>query len=113
FSMDQTLSLYLLETIPLLDPLAPEHALDVLTLVESILENPELILRRQLDRLKGRAVAEMKDEGLDDVQRMDELEKLEYPKPLRDFVYSTFKAFVVRHPWVGVEHSRPQSLAWA
>jgi hypothetical protein len=27
----------------------------VLTLVESILENPELILRRQLDKVKDRA----------------------------------------------------------
>ena len=29
---------------------SPDYALDVLTLVESILENPELILRKQLDR---------------------------------------------------------------
>ena len=111
FSMDQTLSLYLLETIPLLDPISPEHALDVLTLVESILENPELILRRQLDKVKDRAVAEMKAEGLDYSQRMEQLEKLEYPKPLRDFVYSTFNAFADRHPWVGEENIRPKSIA--
>ena len=59
----------------------------MLTLVESILENPELILRRQLDKLKDRAVAEMKAEGVEYEQRMEELEKLEYPKPLRDFIY--------------------------
>jgi hypothetical protein len=82
FSMDQTLSLYLLETIPLLDPQSPEYALDLLTLVESILENPEVILRRQLDKVKDRAMAEMKAEGLEYEQRMEELEKLEYPKPL-------------------------------
>jgi len=111
FSMDQTLSLYLLETIPLLDPESETHALDVLTLVESILENPELVLRRQLDKLKGRKVAEMKAEGLDYDQRMEELEKLEYPKPLRDFVYSTFNAFADRHPWVGEENIRPKSIA--
>ncbi len=87
FSMDQTLSLYLLETIPLLDPESETYALDLLTLVEAILENPELILRRQLDKLKGRAVAEMKAEGLDYDQRMEQLEKLEYPKPLRDFIW--------------------------
>ena len=111
FSMDQTLSLYLLETIPLLDPDAETHGLDLLTLVESILENPELILRRQLDKLKGRKVAEMKAEGLDYDQRMEQLEKLEYPKPLRDFVYSTFNAFADRHPWVGEENIRPKSIA--
>jgi superfamily II RNA helicase len=111
FSMDQTLSLYLLETLPLLDPETETHALDLLTLVESILENPELVLRRQLDKLKGRAVAEMKAEGLDYDQRMERLEKLEYPKPLRDFVYSTFNAFADRHPWVGEENIRPKSIA--
>jgi superfamily II RNA helicase len=111
FSMDQTLSLYLLETIPFLDADSPEHPLDVLTLVESILENPELILRRQLDKLKDRAVAEMKAEGLDYDQRMEQLEKLEYPKPLRDFIYATFNAFALRHPWVGDENIRPKSIA--
>jgi superfamily II RNA helicase len=111
FSMDQALSLYLLDTIPLLDPELETHALDILTLVESILENPELILRRQLDKLKGRAVAEMKAEGLDYDQRMEKLDTLEYPKPLRDFVYSTFNAFADRHPWVGEENIRPKSIA--
>ncbi len=111
FSMNQQLSLYLLETIPLLDPESETYALDLLTLVESILENPDLILRKQLDKLKGRKVAEMKAEGLDYDQRMAELEKLEHPKPLRDFVYSTFNAFADRHPWVGEENIQPKSIA--
>jgi superfamily II RNA helicase len=114
FSMDQALSLYLLETIPLLDTEGPDsetHALDLLTLVESILENPELILRRQLDKLKGKAIAEMKAAGMEYDQRMEELEKLEHPKPLREFIYSTFNEFADRHPWVGEENIRPKSIA--
>lgn len=111
FSMDQTLSLYLLETLPLLDPRSPEYALDVLTLVESILENPDLILRRQLDRVKDRAIAQMKADGMEYDQRMEEIEKLEYPKPLRDFVYDTFNAFAAKHPWVGQENIHPKSIA--
>jgi superfamily II RNA helicase len=111
FSMNQTLSLYLLDVIPLLDPESETHALDLLTLVESILEDPELILRRQLDKLKDRAIAEMKAEGLDYDQRMAKLESLEHPKPLREFVYSTFNAFADRHPWVGEENIHPKSIA--
>ncbi len=112
FSMDHALSLYLFETIPLLAVESETtHALDLLTLVESILENPELILRRQLDKLKDRKVAEMKAEGLDYDHRMAELEKMEYPKPLRDFIYMTFNAFADRHPWVGEEAIRPKSIA--
>jgi hypothetical protein len=111
FSMNQTLSLYLLETIPLLDADSLDYSLDLLTLIESILENPELILRRQLDKVKGKAIAQMKADGLDYEQRMAELEKLEYPKPLAEFVYMTFNAFAERHPWVGEEAIRPKSIA--
>jgi hypothetical protein len=36
---------------------------------------------------------------------------MEYPKPLRDFIYMTFNAFADRHPWVGEEAIRPKSIA--
>ena len=111
FSMDHTLSLYLLERSRCSTATRPGYALDVLTLVESILENPESILRRQLDRLKDRQMAELKAEGMEYDQRMEELEKLEYPKPQREFVYETFNAFADRHPWVGQENIRPKSIA--
>jgi superfamily II RNA helicase len=111
FSMDQALSLYLLDTIPLLDPESESYGLDLLTLVESILEDPDLILRRQLDKLKGKAIAEMKAAGMEYDQRMEELEKLEHPKPLRDFIYSTFNEFADRHPWVTEENIHPKSIA--
>jgi superfamily II RNA helicase len=110
FSMDQTLSLYLLETLPLLNPESPDYALDLITLVESILEDPDAILRKQLDRVKDRKMAEMKAEGVEYQDRMDELEKCEYPKPCREFVYSTFNEFAAKHPWVGQENIRPKSI---
>ena len=63
--MNQTLSLYLIETIPRLDADSPEYPFDLLTVVESILENPDIILRKQLDRIKDRAVAQMKADGVE------------------------------------------------
>jgi superfamily II RNA helicase len=111
FSMDQALSLYLLDTIPLVDPQQPDYALVLLTLVESILEDPDIVLRKQLDRLKDQKMAEMKMEGIEYEQRMEELEKLEYPKPNSEFVYATFNTFADRHPWVGQENIRPKSVA--
>jgi superfamily II RNA helicase len=110
FSMNQTLSLYLLETIPLLDPAAPDYPLDLITLIESILENPDVVLRKQLDKVKNQKMAEMKQDGVEYQERLDELEKLEYPKPRREFIYSTFNAFADRHPWVGQENIRPKSI---
>src|SRR5882672_19375 len=111
FSMDQALSLYLFDTIPLVDPQQPDYALILLTLVESIVEDPDIILRKQLDKVKDQKMAEMKMEGLDYDKRMEELEKLEYPKPNREFIYSTFNTFADKHPWVGQENIRPKSIA--
>ena len=108
--MDQTLSLYLLETIPLLDPQAPDYALVLVSLVESILEDPAIILRQQLDKVKDQKMADMKMDGIEYDQRMEELEKCEHPKPNREFIYSTFNEFATRHPWVGQENIRPKSI---
>jgi hypothetical protein len=53
----------------------------------------------------------MKMQGIEYDERMEELEKLEHPKPNREFVYSTFNAFADKHPWVGQENIRPKSIA--
>lgn len=111
FSIHKTLALYLLSTLPLLDQESETYALDVVTLVESILENPHTVLFKQLDKLKGEKVAELKAQGMDYEDRMAELEKLEWPKPNREFIYTTFNAFADRHPWVGEENIRPKSIA--
>ena len=110
FSLNQALSLYLIDTIKLLDRDHETYALDLLTLVESILENPELILRKQLDRLKTERMAQMRLDGLEYEERIEELEKLEYPKPNRDFIYETFNRFASDHPWVGQDNIRPKSI---
>jgi superfamily II RNA helicase len=111
FSLHQALALYLLDTIQKLDVQSEDYAPDVLTLAESILENPDLILRRQLDRVKDLKMAEMKMEGVEYEQRMEELQKCEYPKPRRDFIYDTFNAFRDAHPWIGQDNIRPKSIA--
>ncbi|HVT10087.1 MAG TPA: DUF3516 domain-containing protein [Polyangia bacterium] len=113
FSLNQTLSLYLLEALSVLDRDAPTYALDVLTLVEAIVEDPEPVLRRQLDLLKDEKMAQMKADGVEYDQRIAELEALEWPKPNRDFIYATFDDFASRHPWVGHQNVRPKSVARA
>ncbi|MDP2341405.1 MAG: DUF3516 domain-containing protein [Deltaproteobacteria bacterium] len=110
FSLHQTLSLYLLETLEVIDPARETWALDVVTLVESILENPKAILLRLQDKEKTAALAEMKAQGMEYDERMAELEKITWPKPLEDFIYQTFNEFKTKHPWVG-ENIRPKSIA--
>ena len=111
FSLHQALSLYLLDTVKLLDRASPDYAYDVLTLCEAIVEDPDQILRQQISRLKGDAVEQMKAEGVPYEERMEKLDEIEHPKPLREFLYDTFNAFAAVHPWVGNENVRPKSIA--
>jgi hypothetical protein len=74
-------------------------------------ENPEVILRSQLSRAKSDRMAAMKAAGVEYERRMMELDTVEYPKPLREFVYDTFNAFAARHPWVGESNIQPKSIA--
>lgn len=110
FALNQPLSLFALEVIEHLDRDAPDHALDVLSVIESVLENPGAILAAQLDKAKSDLVGEMKRNGVEYEERMERLETVEYPKPLRDDLYEAFNGFRARHPWVGQENVKPKSV---
>ena len=111
FSLHQALSLYLIDTLPLLNRESPDYPFDVLTLCEAIVEDPDQILRRQVDKQKGLKIEEWKAAGIPYEERMAKLEEVEHPKPLREFLYETFNAFAAAHPWVEQENVRPKSIA--
>lgn len=111
FSLNQALSLYVVEAVEVLDPEDAAYPLDVLTLVEATLEDPWAVLYRQTDTLKSRALAAMKAEGMEYEERMAELDKIEHPKPNAEFLYGTYEVFSERHPWVGSDVLRPKSIA--
>ena len=94
-----------------MDPEDPKHALNVISLIEAILENPDQILRAQINKAKDNLVAELREEGASYEERMEELEKVEYPKPGEEFIYDTFNAYVREHPYLSSENIRPKSIA--
>ena len=111
FSLFQALGLFIVDAVERLERESPSYALDVLTLVESICEDPEFVLRQQVDKLKGQKVAELKAAGVEYEERMAELEKIEHPKPNAEFLYGAFEAFSKEHPWVAREVLKPKSVA--
>jgi superfamily II RNA helicase len=111
FSMNQALGLWLLDAIPQLDRESPDYALNVLSLIEAILENPEVVLRKQVDLLKGELIGQLKSEGVEFEKRMELLEEVEWPKPGKDFIYDTYNAFVAERPWMKDTNVRPKSIA--
>ena len=100
FSMHHSLSLYLVEALEMLDPSAPSYALDVLSFVEAILENPGVVLDAQQRKLRDALFHKLKAEGVEHDERIAELEKVTYPKPNAEVIYDTFNAYATQHPWV-------------
>ena len=111
FSLLQALGLYVVDAVERLPQDSPSYALDVLTLVEAIVEDPDVILRAQVDKLKGQKVAELKAAGVEYEERMLELDKVEHPKPNLEFLNESFAAFAQEHPWVSREVLKPKSVA--
>jgi superfamily II RNA helicase len=110
FRLNQPLSPWVLDTVERLDRSSPEYAADMLTVVESVLENPTAVLAKQIDRAKSEALAAMKRAGIEYEERMERLAEVTYPKPREDFIYETFNAWRARHPWVE-DNIRPKSVA--
>lgn len=110
FSLHSSLSLYLVETLPLLDVATASYALDVLSLVEAVLEHPKQVLYAQERRAKDDLVAKLKAEGVEYEERMAELERVTYPKPNAEFIYDTFNSYARKHPWLDADNIRPKSI---
>ncbi len=111
FGLHHTLSLFLVDAVSALDRAAPDYALDVLSVVEAILENPRALLLAQVQQRKSELIAELKAERVPYEERMVKLEGVTWDKPNADFLYSTFNIFAAHHPWVGNDSVRPKSIA--
>jgi superfamily II RNA helicase len=111
FGLHHTLSLYLVDAVSALDPASPDYAIDVLSVVEAILENPRALLEAQVRQRKTELIAALKAERVPYEERMEKLEGVTWDKPNSDFLYSTFNVFSSHHPWVGTDSIRPKSIA--
>ena len=111
FSLFHSLSLWLLFALTCLDRAAPDYALDVLTLVESILDDPGPITDAQARRARDAEYQRIKAEGVfvDDLK--ERLDAITHPRPKADWIYEIFNAWAVHHPWVQQENIRPKSVA--
>ncbi len=108
FAMHQPLSLWLLESI---EKIADLNALTLLTLIEAILEEAEMVRRKQLSKLKNEAIGEMKSQGIEFDERQARLEEMRPPEPENaEWIEASFDEFSKRHPWVSGERIHPQTV---
>ncbi len=110
FALNQPLAHFALAAFDVLDPDAPTHALDVVSVVESVLESPRPILMGQQFAARGEAVAEMKADGLEYEERMERLEEVTWPRPLAELLEAAFMIYRQTHPWLDEDALAPKSV---
>jgi hypothetical protein len=111
FALNQPLSPFALAAITLLDPESPTYALDVLSIIESTLDDPGKVLDAQRNKARAEAVAQMKADGLEYEERMARLEHVTYPQPLADVLHAAYESYRQGHPWVADHRLSPKSVA--
>ncbi|MEV0901982.1 DUF3516 domain-containing protein [Actinoplanes sp. NPDC049802] len=110
FALNQALSPFALACLELLDREAPEYPLDVVSVIESTLEDPRQVVSAQRQKARGEAVNAMKAEGIEYEQRMELLEDVSWPMPLRELLEAAYETYRRGHPWVADYELRPKSV---
>jgi superfamily II RNA helicase len=110
FALNQPLSPFALGAIELLDRESPSYPLDVLSVIESTLEDPRQILSAQEHKARGEAVQAMKADGIEYEERMTLLEEVTHPKPLAELLHGAYETYRRGHPWVADYHLSPKSV---
>jgi superfamily II RNA helicase len=110
FALNQALSPFALACLELLDRESPDYPLDVVSVIESTLEDPRQVLSAQRQRARGEAVNAMKAEGIEYEQRMELLEEVTHPRPLRDLLEGAYETYRRGHPWVADHELKPKSV---
>jgi superfamily II RNA helicase len=111
FALNQPLSPFALAAIELLDRDDPAYALDALSVVESILEDPRQVISAQRSKARGEAVARMKADGIEYDERMELLEDITHPRPLAELLEGAYEMYRRGHPWVAEHQLHPKSVA--
>ena len=110
FALNQPLAPFAVAALELLDPESETYALDVLSVIESILETPYQVTGAQVRKLKGERIAELKAEGVDYTERMRILDELTHPQPLAELLEQQFEVYRTAAPWAGDYELAPKSV---
>jgi len=121
FALNQPLSPFALAAFELLDPSTGsgiqgggtgtgQYPLDMISIVESTLDDPRAVLSQQEFLARGEAVAAMKQEGIEYDERMELLEQITYPKPLDELLTAAFETFSAAQPWIRDFELHPKSV---
>lgn len=110
FALNQPLAPFALAALTLLDKESETYTLDVISVFESILDDPRQILIAQQKARRGEEIEALKAEGVDYSERMAIIEDVTWPKPLDDELGQAFETFREGHPWAKEFELSPKSV---
>ena len=110
FALNQPLAPFAVAALDLLDPESETYALDVISVIESILETPHQVTGAQVKKLKGERIAELKADGVEYTERMRILDELTHPQPLAELLEQQFEVYRTAAPWAGDYELAPKSV---
>jgi hypothetical protein len=113
FALNQPLSPFALAVFELLEPdnsPTGHYALDMISVIEATLEDPRPVTSQQQFLARGEAVAAMKAEGIEYDQRMELLEEITHPMPLKEFLDAAFATYSASQAWVTDFELHPKSV---
>jgi len=110
FALNQPLAPFALAAVELFDRDDPGYALDIVSVVESVLDDPGVVLSAQLNKARGDLVAELKAAGMEYEERMARLDEVTYPKPLAEELGAAFAMYGASQPWVADHPLSPKSV---
>ncbi len=110
FALNQPLSPLALAALAILDVNTESYALDVVSLIEATLDNPNTVLSAQRHLARGEVVAQLKYEGVEYEERMVILDDVDYPKPLAELIQVAYDSYRVGHPWINDFEPQPKSI---
>ena len=100
---------FAIEVVATLDRAEPTYLLDVVSVVESVLDDPRQILYAQQNAAKAAEVARLKAEGVPYEERIERLEGITWPKPLAELLDTCITTYRQHHPWIA-EGPSPKSI---
>ncbi|MDK8836947.1 MULTISPECIES: DEAD/DEAH box helicase [unclassified Corynebacterium] len=110
FALNQPLGPFALAALSLLDPEAENYNLDVISVFESILDDPRQVLIAQQKQRRGEEIAALKADGVDYTDRMNIVEDITWPKPLEELLEQAYDTFAETNAWVKEFELRPKSV---
>lgn len=110
FALNSPLAPFALAALDLLDKDSDTYALDVISVMEAVQENPTQVLKAQERKARGNLIGQLEAAGVGYEERMAEADAVSWPKPLEELLTGALEIYRQTNPWVDDYVLTPKSV---